>query len=108
MTYPILITKAASLDLEEIVIWIAEHDSPSKANRVLDRLTETIAGIAALPRRGSRPRELPPGIHADYRQVFFKPYRVIYEATPTAIVIHAIVDGRRDLQSLLVRRLTVD
>jgi toxin ParE1/3/4 len=48
------------------------------------------------------------GMKADYRQVFFKPYRVIYQVTQTEIVIHLIADGRRNLQSFLLRRLTAE
>lgn len=106
MNYGVLITDAASRDLEEIYDWIAEHDSAAKADYVLDRLTQTAQSIAALPYRGSRPRELPPGMHSEYRQVFFKPYRVIYEVMGSDVVVHLIVDGRRNLQSLLMRRLT--
>jgi toxin ParE1/3/4 len=108
MNYPIRITNAASHDLEEILTWVEEHDSPAKANYVLGRLSEAIASIAALPRRGSRPRELPAGVNEDFRQVYFKPYRVIYEVTQSEIIIHVIADGRRNLQSLLIRRLTSD
>ncbi len=42
----------------------------------------------------------------DYRQVFFKPFRVIYSVTRTEVVIHLVADGRRNLQSLLLQRLT--
>ena len=56
MIYPVLITSAARCDLEEIHIWIAEHDSPEKADYVLDRLSEAAKSIAELPQRGSRPR----------------------------------------------------
>jgi toxin ParE1/3/4 len=51
---------------------------------------------------------LPPGIDADYRQVFFKPYRLIYEVDGAEIVVHLIADGRRNLHSLLLQRLTAD
>jgi toxin ParE1/3/4 len=106
MIYPVLITSAAWRDLEEIHSWIAEHDSPEKADYVLDRLSEMAESIAALPLRGSRPKELPSGMEAEYRQVFFKPYRVIYEVARNEVVIHLIADGRRNLQSLLMQRLT--
>ena len=106
MIYPVRITSAAWRDLEEIHSWIAEHDSPEKADYVLDRLSEMAESIAALPLRGSRPKELPSGMEAEYRQVFFKPYRVIYEVARNEVVIHLIADGRRNLQSLLMRRLT--
>lgn len=106
MIYPVRITQAARRDLEDIYDWIAEHDSPANAEYVLDRLSKAAESIANLPDRGSRPRELPPGMEADYRQVFFKPYRVVYQVTRTEVVIHLIADGRRNLQSLLLRRLT--
>jgi toxin ParE1/3/4 len=106
MIYQIHITSAAWRDLEEIYDWIAESDSPEKANYVLDQLRKTAESIAVLPHRGSRPKELPPGMGVEYRQVFFKPYRVIYEIMRDEIVIHLIADGRRNMQSLLMRRLT--
>ncbi len=106
MTYPVRITAAATRDLEDIFTWIAEHGAPRKAVYVLDRLAKAAESIAELPHRGARPDELPPGTEGEYRQVFFKPYRVIYEIGEREIVIHLIVDGRRNLQSLLLRRLT--
>ncbi|WP_235186744.1 type II toxin-antitoxin system RelE/ParE family toxin [Serratia sp. DD3] len=41
----------------------------------------------------------------EFRQTFFKPYRVIYRVLGQQVVIFVIVDGRRDMQSLLIRRL---
>ena len=42
---------------------------------------------------------------ADYRDVHFKPYRVFYHVQGTKVYIHAILDGRRDLEAVLQRRL---
>jgi toxin ParE1/3/4 len=106
MTYSVRMTSAAWRDLEEIYEWIAQNDCAENAGYVLDRLTEAAESIAAMPFRGSRPKELPLGVRSEYRQVFFKPYRVIYEVLRNEVVIHLIADGRRNLQSLLFRRLT--
>ena len=108
MTYRVSITSAAWRDLEEIYTWIAEHDSPDNAGYVLDRLNETAQSIAALPHRGSRPDELPRGTEGEFRQVFFKPYRVVYEILRDEVVIYLIADVRRNLQSLMLRRLIGD
>ena len=35
----------------------------------------------------------------------FKPYRLIYRVMGRQVVIYLIVDGRRDMQSLLANRL---
>lgn len=96
MIHPLRITDAAARDLEEIFTWIADHDSNEKAGYVLDRILQFAESNAAMPHKGSRPIELPAGLEGEFRQVFFKPYRVTYEF---------IADGRRNLQSLLIRRL---
>jgi len=44
------------------------------------------------------------GIH-EYREVFFKPYRIVYRVCADTVYIHLIADGRRDMQTLLERRL---
>jgi toxin ParE1/3/4 len=41
----------------------------------------------------------------EYREVFFKPYRIIYRVVEKNVYIFLIADGRRDMQTLLQRRL---
>lgn len=103
--HEVFLTEDAERDLEDIFDYIAEHDSPAAASHVLDRIEKAIDSLSSLPERGSVPKELLAiGIH-DYRQVFFKPYRLIYRAIETKVYIYLIVDGRRDMQTLLARRL---
>ena len=40
-----------------------------------------------------------------YREVHFKPYRIIYEIVGRKVFIHCVLDGRRAVQELLERRL---
>ena len=61
--------------------------------------------LAAFPERGARPKELLSLGIRDYRQTFFKPYRVIYRVVGEHVYVYLIVDGRRDMQTLLARRL---
>jgi toxin ParE1/3/4 len=101
----VLLTRGAEQDLESIVDYIAEFDGVTAANHVLNRLVKLIEDLAQLPERGSFPRELLALGIKEYRQGQFKPYRVIYRVLATQVVIYLIVDGRRDMQSLLARRL---
>jgi toxin ParE1/3/4 len=55
--------------------------------------------------RGSYPKELVSLGIKEYRQTFFKPYRVIYRVADNKVIIYLIVDGRRDMQAVLARRL---
>jgi toxin ParE1/3/4 len=108
MGLPVLLTASAERDLAEIVDYIAQFDSPANANRVLDRLLEAAESLATFPERGSHPRELLALGIREYRQIFFKPYRLIYRVLPDGVFVYLIVDGRRDMQALLQRRLVSD
>jgi toxin ParE1/3/4 len=103
--YELVLTQGAEQDLESIYDYIAEFDSVANANHVLDRLTEVVDGLARFPERGSYPKELVALGIKEYRQTAFKSYRVIYRVLGSRVVIYLIVDGRRDMQSVLARRL---
>lgn len=105
MSFKVLLTHSAERDLEEIYDYIAETDSQGKADHVLKKLMDVAETLATFPERGSYPKELLLlGIH-EYRQAFFKPYRLIYRVTGKQVLIYLIADGRRDMQTLLSRRM---
>ncbi|GMV49035.1 MAG: type II toxin-antitoxin system RelE/ParE family toxin [Nitrospira sp.] len=103
--YEVLLTQGAEQDLESICDYIAEFDCVANANDVLDRLMVVVEGLAQFPERGSYPKELMALGIKEYRQTALKPYRVIYRVIGRQVVIYLIIDGRRDMQSLLARRL---
>lgn len=103
--YEVLLTDDAARDLEDLVDYITTHDSPAAANHVLDRIEKSIDSLSSFPERGSVPKELLAIGIRDYRQIFFKPYHLIYRIIKARVYITLIVDGRRDMQALLARRL---
>lgn len=105
MKYEVLLTSGAEKDLEALYDYIAEHDSLMSADYVLDQLLKVAEGLSNFPERGTYPRELSEIGIREYRQVLFKPYRLIYRVLGERIFVYLIVDGRRDMQSLLSRRL---
>jgi toxin ParE1/3/4 len=103
--YEVLLTEGAEQDLESIYDYIFEFDCVPNANYVLDQLMEVVEGLAQFPERGSYPKELVALGIKEYRQTAFKPYRVFYRVGGSRVVIYLIIDGRRDMQSVLARRL---
>lgn len=103
--YEVLLTQGAEQDLESLYDYIAEFDSIANANCILDRLMEVVEGLARFPERGSYPKELVALGIKEYRQTSFKPYRVICRVLGARVVIYLIADGRRNMQSVLARRL---
>ena len=108
MRWKVLLTAGAERDLEALHIYISNHDSPAQADRVLERLLKVADDLAIFPERGAHPRELLALGIREYRQVFFKPYRLIYRIIDKRVVIFVIADGRRNMQTLLVQRLLGD
>jgi toxin ParE1/3/4 len=103
--FEVLITEGAEQDLEAIHDYIAEFDCVANANYLLDELMEVVESLSRHPERGSYPKEMVALGIKEYRQASFKPYRVIYRIADHCVIIYLIADGRRDMQSVLARRL---
>ena len=103
--YEVMLTEGAEQDLESIYDYIAEFDCKANADHVLDRLLEVVESLSIFPERGAYPKDLVTLGIRDYRQTAFKPYRVIYRVMAQKVYIYVIADSRRDMQSLLARRL---
>jgi toxin ParE1/3/4 len=57
------------------------------------------------PDRGHIPPELERIGVQEFREVFYKPYRIIYQIIGNNVYVHCILDGRRDMQDILQQRV---
>jgi toxin ParE1/3/4 len=105
MPFTVSLTTDAARDLEALYDYIALHDAPQKADYVLEQIEKAFSKLSAFPERGAYPKELAALGIREYREIFFKPYRIIYRIMDKDVYVLLIVDGRRDMQTLLQRRL---
>ena len=105
MPFTVLLTNDAARDLDELYDYIALHDAPRKAVCVLEQIEKAFSKFSEFPERGAYPKELLAIGIREYREIFFKPYRIIYRVMGKNVYVLLVVDGRRDMQSLLQRRL---
>jgi len=105
MAFAVFLTDAAAHDLEDLYDYIAQYDLPEKADHVLAQIERGLTSLSEYPDRGTYPKELLALGIREYREVCFKPYRMIYRVSENRVYILLIVDGRRDMQTLLQRRL---
>lgn len=97
-------TDAARRDLDAIIDYIAEQH-PRNALQVFDRLQHRAVTLQAQAARGRGVPELR-GLGAiEYRELIERPWRIIYRTEPGRVVVVALLDGRRDLPTLLFERL---
>ena len=104
-SHQIRISTVAAKDILEIYDYVVEFDSEANAGRLVAKIKASIDTLSNSPKRGSMPSDLLDIGSRDYRQIFFKPYRIIYLVNEKFVTINAVLDVRRNLQTLLSRRL---
>lgn len=105
MGWRVLLSQDAERDIEDLYHFIARRDGADTAERILGEIEAAITGLDAFPERGNAPKELVSIGLGEYREIHHKPWRVIYRLMGQDVVVYCVVDGRRDMQSFLERRL---
>lgn len=105
MSSTVLITAEAERDLWELYLYVAANDAPERAEQLLEAIEKEINSLDTLPSRGHFPPELARIGVLEFREIFYKPYRIIYEISGDQVFVHCVLDGRRDLADLLHDRL---
>ena len=105
MEYSIFLTSEAEQDLDDIYDYIFKHDSPKNAEYVITEIEKAYMGLETFRNRGTYPKELLGLGIKRYRELYFKPYRIIYRIKDKKVFIMFISDGRRNMRKLLQDRL---
>jgi len=96
--------EVAVRDLEELVSYIAV-DSETDAARVLNRLEKRAVALESNPGRGRVVPELAHFGMRTWRELVVRPYRLVYRIEGETVTVLAVLDGRRDLEDVLLERL---
>ena len=102
--YRVRWTEAAVRDLEEIVSYIAV-DSPINASKLLAKLRARAESLEVSPLRGRVVPELAGFGIRTWRELLAKPHRIVYRVAEKGVYVLAVLDGRRDLEDVLLERL---
>ena len=105
MKYRVQVAEAAADDLYQIHRYVELHDSAQQADSLLEALERVIEKLATMPQRGHYPPELERIGVRQYREIHHTPYRIIYEIDGKDVMVYGVLDGRRDMQTLLQQRL---
>jgi toxin ParE1/3/4 len=103
-SYQVLWTHTAQQDLTEIIDYIAQ-DSIADALAILHKLEAKAARLITLPNRG---RIVPELLHtgiSQYRELISASWRIIYRVESQRVMVMAVLDSRRDLQTVLLNRM---
>jgi plasmid stabilization system protein ParE len=98
-------TEAATQDLVEIVSFVA-RESPVNARRLLIKLRSRADSLERSPERGRPVPELESTGTRVWRELVVRPHLIVYRIREHSVMVGAVIDGRRDLEDLLLERLT--
>ena len=87
-------------------IRIKTNSFAERADVVLSGIEGICRDLVEFPLRGHFPPELEGHHRGNIRELRFKPYRIVYRVKGAQVEVLAVLDGRRDVRSLLDERLS--
>ncbi|MCB2212674.1 type II toxin-antitoxin system RelE/ParE family toxin [bacterium] len=105
MSFRVQIASNAKRDVYEIAQYIRSQDSTEAADHVVNKIQETAQSLSEHPKRGAIPDSLQALGEYRFRMIHFKPYQIYYTVEADRVIVRLVVDGRRDLNEILEKRL---
>jgi len=102
--YSILWTKTAEQDLGHIIDHIAQVRL-DRALEIFHTIRTSASALESLPERGRIVPELKVHGISTYRELVIAPWRMIYRIEGKKVIIMTVIDGRRNLEDILLERL---
>ena len=105
MKKKIIWSQYASDDLVEIITYIKERSGKQIANEIYLRIINHVEKIVIFPESGRLiPELLALGI-IDIREIIETPWRIFYRVETSEVQIISIIDGRRNVEELLFKKV---
>jgi toxin ParE1/3/4 len=101
----LLILEGAQEDAKDLRRYILRSFGAETWKQSSAQLAVTFENIRQFPQSGSVPAELAEFGGLNFREALSGQNRVIYEVRANAIYIHIVTDSRRDLRTVLQKRL---
>ena len=103
-TYKGFWTGGAALDLEEIIDYISK-DRISSAISIYKIIKSKCFLLKNNPERYRIVPELQVLRVTNYREIVYSPYRIVYKLADSEVYIIAVVDSRRDFETVIFNRI---
>ncbi len=84
---------------------MAQNDSVGGADQLIDNLNYAATSLETIQLRGHCPPEVEHIGILEFKEILFKPYRIIYQMIASDVFIHCVLDGRRQVIDILQERL---
>jgi len=107
MSFAVEFTTGARQDLLKIYRYIKADGMPETAKRLYEMLSLACNSLSQNPERGHVPSELEGLSETLCRQIVIKNIRIIYQIVGKVVIIHGIIDGRRNIRETMRQRILI-
>jgi len=105
MEKTVLWSKDAQDDLIEIVYYIKEKSGSKIAKTIYNRIIDKINNSISFPESHRVVPELSEIGVRDIKEIIDPPWRIFYRISDSEIKILSIIDGRRNIEDILYRKM---
>ncbi len=105
MSFKVIWSEDASLDLVDIVSHIKIHSGKGIAKEIYTRIKSKVDNIVDFPKAGMVVPELVNIGVTDIYQIIVSPWKVYYKVIEDKILVLSVIDGRRNLEEILYKKI---
>lgn len=101
----IIISEFAEADLDEIVAYHYSRN-PNYVERIISEFEENVESLQKHSKSGRTVPELERQGITKYRELIQEYYRIVYEISGNKVIVHTIIDGRRNFEEIIISKLS--
>jgi len=101
----IIISDFAEDDLNEIADYYFSLN-PNYVEKIISEFEENVMSLQNHPKSGRIVPELERQGITQYRELIQDYYRIIYEISEKKVIVHTIIDGRRNFEEIIISKLS--
>ena len=101
----VIVSQFAEDDLNEIVEYYFLL-SQNYVEKIISEFEENVMSLKKHPRSGRVVPELEKQGILQYRELIQDYYRIVYEISDDKIIVHTIIDGRRNFEDIIISKLS--
>lgn len=101
----VIVSQFAEDDLNEIVEYYFLL-SQNYVEKIISEFEENVMSLKKHPRIGRVVPELEKQGILQYRELIQGYYRIVYEISDDKVIVHTIIDGRRNFEDIIISKLS--
>ena len=101
----VIVSQFAEDDLNEIVEYYFLM-SQNYVEKIISEFEENVMSLKKHPRSGRVVPELEKQGILQYRELIQDYYRIVYEISDDKVIVHTIIDGRRNFEDIIISKLS--